>query len=81
MPEADKLSARYEDLILTIIRHGAHWRVRVQELDDQGSGLSDGIDYPSVETAQEGAISVASELFGTGVSAKELAWRPMEDSF
>ena len=80
MAEADKLSAKYEDLLLTIVRSGTSWRVRVQEVDDPDSVLSSGIDYPTVESAKEGAVSVALELFGTGIPKQELKWQPTKDS-
>jgi hypothetical protein len=79
MGDANKFSARYEDLLLTITQHGAFWRVRVEEADDPDSALSGGIDYPSVDRAKQGAISLALELFGTGVQAEELQWQPIND--
>ena len=65
MSQADKLSAKYKDLLLTVVQHRTSWQVRVQELADPGSALPDGIAYPTIERAKEGAVSVAPELFGT----------------
>lgn len=79
MADADKLSAKYEDLLLTIVRTGTCWRVRVQEVDDPSSVLSSGSDYPTIERAKEGAVLVALELFGTGIPKQELNWQPAKD--
>jgi hypothetical protein len=79
MSNANRFSARYGDLLLAITQQGAFWRVRVEEADDPNSALSGGIDYPSVEKAKRGAISIALELFGTAVPAEELEWRPTSD--
>lgn len=80
MAEANKLAAQYGDLLLTIVRTGTSWRVRVQEVDDPESALSSGIDYQTIERAKEGAVSVALELFGTGIPEQKLNWQPTNDS-
>ena len=77
MSEANNFLARSDDLLLTISKHGAYWRVRVEEADNPSSALSGGTDYPSVERAKEGAISIALELFGTEITATELKWQPV----
>jgi len=77
MSEANNFWARSDDLLLTITKHGASWRVRVEEADDPSSALSGGSDYPSVERAKEGAISIALELFGTEITAAQLTWQPI----
>lgn len=80
MAEANKLAAQYGDLLLTIVRTGTSWRVGVQEVDDPESALSSGIDYPTIERAKEGAVSVALELFGTSIPKQKLNWQPTKDS-
>ena len=75
MGDANRFQTTYEDLVLTITRHGAFWRVRVEQADDPDSALSGGTNYPSADRTKQGAISIALELFGTGVRAEELEWQ------
>ena len=79
MSEANNFLAKSDDLLLTITKHGASWRVCVEEAGDPSSALSGGTDYPSVERAKEGAISIALELFGTEITAAELKWQPISN--
>jgi hypothetical protein len=79
MGDASKFAARYEDLLLTATRYGALWRVRVEEADVPNSALSGGAEYPTVERAKQGAISIALELFGTDIPAEALEWQPIDD--
>ena len=75
--DANAASAKFEDLLLTIRRHGNCWRASVEEIGDPDSGLSDGTDYANVERAKRGAVSIARELFGISLpDDEELDWRP-----
>ena len=80
MGDAKNISARFEDLLLTITRHESLWRARVGESDDPTSALSDGTDYVSPERAKRGAVTIAHELFGTNVPEEELEWQATEES-
>jgi hypothetical protein len=80
MSDTNAASARFDDLQLTITRHGEYWRARVEEIDDPNDGLSDGTDYASPDGAKRGAVTIARELFGTNVPEEELEWRPMPTS-
>ncbi len=76
MHGANGFSARFDDLLLTITPHGESWRAKVEEAGDPRGALSSGTDYASVERAKQGAVSIALELFGTGIPAEELKWQP-----
>ena len=76
MSDASSVSAKFDDLLLTITRHDECWRARVEEIDDPNSALSDGTDYASADRAKRGAVTIAEELFGTEVREEELEWRP-----
>ena len=80
MNDASVASAKFDDLLLTITRHGECWRTRFEEIDEPNGGLSDGTDYATPDTAKRGAVTIARELFGTNVSEEELEWRPTPDS-
>lgn len=69
------LSARFEDLQLTIARHDQYWRARVEAIEDPNGALSDGTDYSSLDRAKRGAVAIAQELFGTNMTEEELEWR------
>jgi hypothetical protein len=75
MFEAEAISAKFDDFLLTVFRHDSTWRVRVEELNYPNTALSGGIDYPSIEKAKKGAASIAVELFGTAVPPEELDWQ------
>jgi len=80
MYDTDMVSANFEDLLLTITKHGEYWRARVEEIDDPDSALTDGTDYASPDRAKRGAMTIALDLFGTSVPEEELQWRstPMD---
>lgn len=79
MADSNSFAARYDDLLLIVTRDGALWRIRVEEADVPNSALSGGVEYPTVERAKQGAISIALELFGTDIPIGELEWRPIDD--
>lgn len=79
MTSEKQISARFDDLLLTVIAHDQHWRARVEEIGDPDSAISGGIEYQSIERAKQGAIGIALELFGTRVPPDELEWQPTPD--
>jgi hypothetical protein len=78
MAEADRLSAKFEDLLFSIRLRGQFWRVQVEIIGDPDSALSGGQDYPTLARAKEGARSLALELFGTAVTGPDLNWEPTD---
>jgi hypothetical protein len=79
MRDTNRFSAKFDDLLLTVFQHGTTWRVCVEEVGEPDSSLSGGMDYSSIERAKQGAVSIALELFGTGVPAEQLDWQPSGD--
>jgi hypothetical protein len=75
MSDVNSASAKFADLVLTIIRHDQSWRARVEEIDNPSSALSDGTEYASPDRAKRGAVAIANELFGTNVPEEGLEWR------
>ena len=71
---AEKFCARFADLLLTIEGSGGNWIAHVEEVGypDNAFGST---EYPTAELAKQEAISIARELFGTGVT-DDLAWLP-----
>jgi hypothetical protein len=68
---------KFDDLLLTVTRHGECWRARVEGIDDPDGSLSDGTDYASPDRAKRGAVKIARELFGTNVPEEGLEWGPV----
>ena len=48
MLKADRLSTKFEDLLLSVARQGQFWRVQVEVIGDPDSALSGGQDFPTL---------------------------------
>jgi len=78
MIDANSVSAKFDDLLLTITRHDECWRARVEEIDDPKSALSDGTDYASTNRAKLAVTSRSSdkepdrEITRAGMIAKSI---------
>jgi hypothetical protein len=71
-----RLTAKKEDLLLTVFKSGEGWGLRVEEIDDPDGAYAPDTTYATQETARSRAVAAVQELFGYGYTAKDFKWEP-----
>ena len=74
---AEAFIAEWDLLRLVIHAADGGWRVYAFETDmpESDQRTYRGIAYPTVESAQEGALETATVLLGYGITANDLKWK------